>query len=225
MAFIGSPGMCGAQATSSAAAASPMITGTVTYRVRMALPPEAAIDIRLEDVSRADAPATLVAENIFAAAGKQVPISFQLPYSQKDIQPDHRYQVRARINIEEKLIFTTATAYPVITNGAPTQVNLLLQPVNSAHAGSQPDGAGGATASGKKTASLRGTVWLLTELNGLPPVAPMDNNAAQLLIDTEDNRFSGSTGCNRMTGTFEQHGGSLHFNPAATTIDGLPRAG
>ena len=76
-----------AQSLPSPGRSSPMITGTVTYRVRMALPANAAIDVRLEDVSRADAPAVIVAENIFAAAGKQVPIPFQLPYSPGDIRP------------------------------------------------------------------------------------------------------------------------------------------
>jgi putative lipoprotein len=97
-----------------------MITGTVTYRVRMALPANAAIDVRLEDVSRADAPAAIVAENIFAAGGKQVPIPFQLTYSPGDIQAGHRYQVRAQIIVEDKSLFVTSSAYPVLTNGAPS---------------------------------------------------------------------------------------------------------
>jgi len=42
------------------------VTGTVTYRERLALPPDAAIDVRLEDTSVQDAPAKLIGESIFA---------------------------------------------------------------------------------------------------------------------------------------------------------------
>jgi putative lipoprotein len=118
MCLIFWPAIGVAQAPSNSGQSSSMITGSVTYRVRMALPPNAAIDVRLEDVSRADAPAAVVAENIFAAEGKQIPIPFQLPYSANDIQASHRYQVRAQITVEDKLLFVTTTAYPVLTNGA-----------------------------------------------------------------------------------------------------------
>lgn len=215
-------GICWAQ-RDSVSSGSPMIIGTLTYPLRVSLAPEAAIDLRLEDVSRADAPATLIAENIFAAAGKQVPIPFQLPYSQNDIHSDHRYQVRANITVHEKLLFTTTSAYPVITNGAPAQVDLVLQPVSSRPGGPKSSAVTGeANARDGKTAELRGTVWRLTELNGQLPATPFSNNTAQLLIDATENRFSGSTGCNRMGGTFEKNGGSLHFNPAAQTMMACP---
>jgi putative lipoprotein len=211
-------GISSAQAGSDSASASPMITGTVTYLVRMALQPEAAIDVRLEDVSLADAPAKLVAEYIFAAAGKQVPILFQLPYTAEDIQPNHRYQVRARISVEDKLIFATTQAYPVITNGAPTHVDLVLQPVSGTPATPKP-GTGSETTN---AATLRGTHWKLTELNGERTVTQEGENGAHLLLDASENRFSGSTGCNRMTGTFVLEGNSLHFGAAATTMMACP---
>ena len=56
-------------------AAQATVTGTVVYRERMTLSPDAAIDVRLEDTSLQDAPAKLIGESIFAAAGQQVPIS------------------------------------------------------------------------------------------------------------------------------------------------------
>lgn len=201
--LISSPLTCVAQTASNSASSSPMITGSVTYLVRMALPANAAIDVRLEDVSRADAPATVVAENIFAAAGKQVPIPFQLPYSARDIQASHRYSMRARITVEDKLIFTTTQAYPVITAGAPTTVNLVLQPVSGGPAASKPGSGTGADAAKAGSPSLRGTYWVLAELNGQAPAASMGKNVAQLVLDATESRYSGSSGCNRITGAFE----------------------
>ena len=206
-----------AQAPSSSGQSSPMITGTVTYRVRMALPSDAAIDVRLEDVSRADAPATVVAENIFMANGKQVPIAYQLPYSANDIQASHRYQVRAQITTGAKLLFVTTTAYPVLTNGAPATVNMVLQPVSSAPPAS-PSAAEGTVGS----APLLGTMWKLTELDGTPPVQTTSNNFAQLVLDGSQNRYSASSGCNRLTGTIVLTDDSLTFGAGASTMMACP---
>ena len=214
------PVSCAAQAASSSGQASPMITGTVTYRVRMALPPNAAIDVRLEDVSRADAPAAVVAENIFAASGKQVPIPYQLPYSTNDIQPGHRYQVRAQIIVEDKLLFVTTTAYPVLTNGAPSSVNLVLQPVGGGPSASTSGNEGNAQKVG--STPLFGTTWRLTELNGKPPAQATGKNFAQLVLDESQNRYSGSSGCNRLTGTIELKGDSLSFGAGASTMMACP---
>jgi hypothetical protein len=49
-----------------AAAAPAMITGTVTYRERIALPPTAVIKVQLVDVSRADAPAVVIGVPLFS---------------------------------------------------------------------------------------------------------------------------------------------------------------
>ena len=42
------------------------VTGSVTYRERIALPPSAVVTVKLLDVSRADAPAELIAEQVIA---------------------------------------------------------------------------------------------------------------------------------------------------------------
>jgi putative lipoprotein len=184
----------------------------------MALPPNAAIDVRLEDVSRADAPAVIVAEKIFATNGKQVPIPFQLPYSANDIQPSHRYQVRAQITVADELLFVTTNAYPVITGGAPSTVNMVLQPVNR-----RPSTPGGEGVSGKANSlPLLGTDWRLTELDGYPPATAMGKNIAELTLDGAQNRYSGSSGCNRLNGGFKLDGHSLHFKATASTMMACP---
>jgi putative lipoprotein len=178
--------------------------------VRMALPPDASVDVRLEDVSLADAPAKVLAENVFAVAGKQSPIPFQLPYNASEIQPSHQYVVRASISVGNKLIFTTTEAYPVITNRAPTKIELVLKPV----------GATPATVAVAPN-SLRGTKWLLIELHG-KPVQPSSTNPAHLLLDPDQKRYTGSSGCNRITGTFQLEGTTLQFLGGAMTMMACP---
>ena len=101
-------------------AASATLTGTVTHLPRIALPPDAVVVVRLLDVSRADAPSTPLAESRVEAPG-QVPIPFSLGYDPSQIQPRRRYVVRAEIlDARGALLWTTDTAYPVLTNGAPS---------------------------------------------------------------------------------------------------------
>src|SRR5882672_8263188 len=51
-----------------------VIVGTVLYRERIALPPDAKVEVRLEDVSRADALADVIAKQTVETNGRQVPV-------------------------------------------------------------------------------------------------------------------------------------------------------
>ncbi|EKO3822450.1 YbaY family lipoprotein [Vibrio harveyi] len=111
----------------SAEASMKTITGTVAYRERIALPPHAVVTVALEDVSLADAPAKVLAKQTFETEGKQVPLAFELSYNSNDIKPNHRYSLRARIEVDGKLRFINDTTIPVITDAEQThQANILL---------------------------------------------------------------------------------------------------
>jgi len=106
------------------------LTGAVLYRERIALPPDATVTVQLQDVSRADAAADVLAEQTIAAAGKQVPIPFELRYFTARIEPTHRYAVRAEIRDGAKtLLFTTTTQHSVtLDRGSPPMpVDVLVQ--------------------------------------------------------------------------------------------------
>ncbi|HAS8424396.1 TPA: lipo-like protein [Vibrio vulnificus] len=96
------------------------ISGTVFYRERIALPEDAAVTLVLEDVSLADVPAKVIAKHKFITNGKQVPLSFDLAYDSKKIIANHRYNVRARIEVNGRLRFISDTIVPVITDEANT---------------------------------------------------------------------------------------------------------
>ena len=97
------------------------VTGSIAYRERIALPPNARIEVRLDDVSLADAPARTLARQDFAADGKQVPFAFSLPVDRAEIDPRHSYAVAARISdADGKLMFVTDTRNSVAFDAAPT---------------------------------------------------------------------------------------------------------
>jgi putative lipoprotein len=93
------------------------------------LPPSATLAVTIIDVSRADAPSTVIAEQRTPTAGKQVPFSFDLAYDRAKIQERNRYVVRAEIRDGDRLLFTTDTSYPVITQGNTRNVEITLVPV------------------------------------------------------------------------------------------------
>jgi len=108
--------------------ASATVTGTVTYRQRIALPPNAKIEVKLQDVSRADAPAMTIAEQTITA-DRQVPIPFSLSYDPATIIPNHSYSILARITVEDKPLFVNTTSYAVITRANPSTVEVVLEMV------------------------------------------------------------------------------------------------
>lgn len=85
------------------------ITGTVAYRERMALPPGAVVAVRLEDQSRADAPAVTIAQTQVSPI-TQVPVPFTLSYDPSALKPGMSYGLRADIRAPDgELMFVTDT--------------------------------------------------------------------------------------------------------------------
>jgi len=105
------------------------VTATVSYRERTALPPTALIKVQLVDVSRADAPAVVLGEQVLQAEGRQVPFAFVIPYDPATIEASHTYAVQARIEVDGALRFINDQRYAVLTRGAPSHVDMVLKGV------------------------------------------------------------------------------------------------
>jgi len=110
---------------------SATITGSVTYRERIALPPSAVVKVQLVDVSRADAPAVVLGEQVVRADGRQVPFAFEIAYDPKRIEDRFTYAVQARIEVDGQLRFINDQRYPVLTRGAGDRIDLLLRAVGA----------------------------------------------------------------------------------------------
>ncbi len=91
------------------------ISGTLTYRERMALPPGSVATVRLQDISRADAKAVELDVASYSLDGLNVPFAFELELPNRDLQPNATYSVRATITAPDgSLLFTTDTVNPVM---------------------------------------------------------------------------------------------------------------
>lgn len=102
------------------------ITGSAAYRQRIAMPPDAVLTVRVEDMSQADKPALALAEVHETFGARQVPIPFLLQIPNARIDPSRRYAIRATISVNGELRFTTTRHYPVLTRDAPMHIDLLL---------------------------------------------------------------------------------------------------
>ena len=126
-------GCAATNAVPEGAVAAPVaaVTGTVTYREHIALPPTAVITVKLVDVSRADAPAVVIGEQVIHSGGKQVPFEFQIAYDTTKIEVNHSYAVQARIEDGGQLRFISDQHYAVVTRGAPAHVDMVLRSVGT----------------------------------------------------------------------------------------------
>ena len=77
-------------------------------------------------------------------------------------------------------------------------------------------------AKAKPDAALVGTYWRAVEIDGSPVNPQSEKREAHLMLMSEGKRVSGSTGCNRFTGTFEQTADSFRFSKMAVTKMACP---
>ena len=104
------------------------LLGTVTYRQRVALTPQAEVQVELREVSLADAPSATIAKQVISTPG-QVPISFSLEYDPTRIVGGRSYAISARITDRGQLQFVTDTRIPVLTGAAQGAIEIVVVPV------------------------------------------------------------------------------------------------
>ena len=194
-------------------AASQTVRGTAAYVADSGLPAGATFDAQLQDVSRADAAATLIARARIESPGPS-PLSFTISYDPGKIDASRRYVVRAQIRAGARLLFTSDIATPVITGGHPTTVSMTLRAVELAS--SVPVQAA--------PSDLAGTAWTAVELVGTPVTTlGLAPDREPHLVFGMQGRLSGADGCNRLIGPYEVKGNGLVFGVIAGTQMACPR--
>ena len=104
-----------------------VVNVTATYRERILLTPGHVLTVRVEDVSRADAPAAVLAEHREVLDGRAPPYQATLGFPRSQIDPRHTYAVRAEIRDPSgALRFTTDTRHAVLTQGAPAGADIVM---------------------------------------------------------------------------------------------------
>lgn len=182
------------------------LDGTATYRERIALPPDATFEATLEDVSRADAPASVLGQARIEQPGNP-PFHFTIQYEPTQIQPSHVYAVRARITSGGHLLFITDQRYQVLTQGHGSEIGMMMMRRVSRSSEKPTEGS----------PSLRDTYWKLVQIEDRTITPADQQQEANLTFQTEVSRIVGSGGCNRLAGTYALDGHSLRIQGIAST--------
>jgi putative lipoprotein len=182
------------------------VTGTATYLARIAPPPGAVFEATLEDVSRADAPARPLGAVRIEDAGAP-PYRFAIPYDPAGIDERMTYAVRATLRRPDgRLMFTTDTRAPALTQGGGETVEIIMRMVSS------------------EPLPLVGPLWRLVAMGEAPVVVEGQTAPPHLVFDAEGAVF-GSGGCNRLRGGYQTGAeGALSFAPMASTMMACPEA-
>lgn len=191
-------------AAGAALAEARTLSGTVTYRERMALPPDAQITVQLQDVSLADAPAKVLGETVIAPPA-QVPAPFELEYDSAAIQPGHSYALQARITRGGQLIYINTSRHAVLGD-QPDATEILVERVAQ-----DPDAK--ASDMTKPDPSALAGRWIAEDIGGMGVL----DRAESVLELAADGSVTGSGGCNHMRGTATLGQADIRFGPLAAT--------
>ncbi len=185
----------------SAPAPDAFITGTVISRERLYVPPDASFEAALVDVTRVGDPPTVLGRQRIAPAGP-LPYALRIPYHQARVHPRGRYEVRAAVTQQDRLLLDTPGPHPVLINPGFRHVDVILARVpllEATFAAAVP---------------LRQTYWKLVEVVGGAAVSPAadEAQAAHLVLQQDSDRAAGSGGCNRFAAGYGLQGGQLRFH-------------
>jgi len=184
--------------TSSALAATRVLRGTAAYRERIALPSKAVVEVKLLDVSRADAPARVISET--RVSGRRIPAHWTLRFDSREIEPRRSYALQARILLGEELLFINTQRHAIFAGGRDDTAIWVQRIAGRDQAESTP-------------ASPIGN-WRLLSLGGAEVPASITTTLALAV----DGKVSGSGGCNRFAGSATIKGATIRFSRMVSTM-------
>lgn len=187
------------------AAAAQSVTGTATYRERIALPPQAELLVELLDVSQADAPSKTMAAKRYRLTG--VPAAFSLSYDPALIEDRLSYAIAARVVVGNRVLFRTTQTYPVLTQGGTETAEVVMEIMQAA------------TEVVGETDLFDDSVWEIFELNG----RVLTEDGKPTLSFADASQVSVFAGCNRFSGGVEITEDRIDFPPSfAGTLMACP---
>ena len=112
---------------------APVVEGEIVFDGEVRAFAGAKAYVRLEDVSRADAPAAVVAEQVLeasAAGGRAAPLSFALSGAAPDARAAYSVRVHVDVDGDGRIgpgDYVTTESYPAVTRGHPSRVTVRVR--------------------------------------------------------------------------------------------------
>ena len=177
------------------------VTGSASYRERMAAPKGSVLKVELSDTSRADAPAIPLADWSDSLDDGGVPKSFILRVNEP-LDPRFTYTLRATVTGPEgDLLWTTDRAHRISdVAGKVDAGTLMMVKVQPASAPEAPE--------------VSGNAYRVTAIGG----APVKGTRPLKITFGEDGRVGGFGGCNSYGGSFKEMNARLTFGDLISTM-------
>lgn len=177
------------------------IKGVVSYRERIALPDNAILTVQLQDTAKADAPATVIAEDSMTLTSS-MPWNFELTYDKLALQEQGRYTLSARIEVAGQLRFINTSS--IAAFGSEQPIRILLSSVSQSATYNQD--------------MLQAHSWMLTELNGDAFKATNEEQVEDILFLADEQRSAGFSGCNNFSAGYTLSETELSFQAMISTM-------
>jgi len=185
-----------------------VITGEVTYRERIALPPDASLNMLLVDLDDRDSEPLVGASAIISRPG-QVPLQFTFTVQSQAIDDDGRYGLVAEI-ISHRRVWFRNTRPMMIDLEADTPVLILVSLVPGPE---EPESGPEAAGDLDVRTDLFDTVWMIEEIAGERVLG----RTKLTLSIASDRRAGGGGGCNNWFAEALFDGPALSFGAVAAT--------
>ncbi len=181
----------------------------VRYRDRSMLPPDAEVQVQLQDVSRADAMATVM-ETVSMPAKKGPPYKLDVTYRPDQIVKKNRYALRATITRNDVLLYTSTEYIDPFAGNGPIEIMVERVPQTVS------------TKPQQTIASPEDAIWQLVKLGGGEVGAGAAGKPLSLQFNGSAQQVSGFSGCNNFSGSYEltemtPSSGNLSMGPLAAT--------
>jgi putative lipoprotein len=171
----------------------------------------------LEDVSRADAPARVIARMRNGSPG-QIPIAFEIRYDPRRVVARRTYVVRASIYERGRLRFTGLQQLPSRPRDRANRIAIMMRGVSGDDGREHGRGEPPATS----RSGLENSRWSVIRIGERVVAVSGVQREPWIELDPQSKRVTGSGGCNRISGGYEAGNGTLRFGRTMSTQMACP---
>jgi putative lipoprotein len=173
------------------------ITGTVSYREHMALPPNAVVDVKLVETPAAGGSREVLAQ-VHLKPDRQVPVPYKLELERDRIKSDRTYALQALISVDGRPWFFGSARYGLGETSA--RIDILVQRITTA-----ADHGGDNAIFGE---------WKVQTIRDMQ----VANDVVSSIGIATDGSVKGNGGCNSFVGQSKVNGDQITFGDMARTL-------
>lgn len=180
------------------------ISGQLTYRERIALPPGSQMELVVSDITDGADKERVISREQVAIPGSSVPAPFVIDVSKRNLTEGPLYGLRAFIKDSEGVVLFRTTS-PFLLNLQNSDVDIGTLTLSM----TDPEDRGL-----QEIAGLQDSEWRITQFNFDVAPAP----TAPTITFGSDGRLFGNSGCNNFNAEYSLNGNAIDISQVASTM-------